>query len=99
MHRFVLSELNTHRLFSRNSASSRAVPVAKQVASVLEDPAMPVEFGSKKAGMQAGPALEGEERAAAEAVWLQARDEAVAAARRLLEIGVHKQVANRLLEP
>lgn len=99
MHRFVLSELNTHRLFSRNSASSRAVPVAKQIASVLEDPAMPVEFGSRKAGMQAGPALEGEERVAAEAVWLEARDQAVAAAQRLLEIGVHKQVANRLLEP
>ena len=30
MHRFVLAEFNTHRVFSRNSASSRAIPVRKQ---------------------------------------------------------------------
>ena len=36
IHRFVLAELNTHRLFSRNSASSRAVPVARQIERVLE---------------------------------------------------------------
>lgn len=99
MHRFVLAELNTHRLFSRNSASSRAVPVARQIERVLNDPAMPVEFGAKKAGMQAGPALEGAARSEAEAAWLEARDHAVVAAQRLLAVGVHKQVANRLLEP
>jgi hypothetical protein len=99
IHRFVLAELNTHRLFSRNSASSRAVPVARQIERVLEDPAMPVEFGSRRAGMQAGPALEGRARIDAKAAWLQARDDAVAATRRLLDVGVHKQVANRLLEP
>ena len=99
IHRFVLSELNTHRLFSRNSASSRAVPVAKQIARVLTDPAVPIEFGGKQAGMQAGPPLEGTARAEAEAAWLEARDHAVDAAQRLLDLGVHKQVANRLLEP
>jgi hypothetical protein len=99
MHRFVLAELNTHRVFSRNSASSRAVPVSRQIERVMEDPAVPVEFGAKRAGMQAGPPLEGEAHREALATWLQARDAAIDAARRLCDLGVHKQVTNRLLEP
>ena len=99
MHRFVLAELNTHRVFSRNSASSRAVPVARQIERVLADPAIPVEFGGKRAGMQAGPALDGDLLLEARHAWLQARDDAVAGAQSLLDLGVHKQVANRLLEP
>ena len=35
MHRFVLAEFNTHRVFSRNSASSRAIPTYTRVRSVL----------------------------------------------------------------
>lgn len=128
--RFVLAEFNTHRVFSRNSASSRAIPIAKQLRRVLEDPYVPIEFGSNQPGMQAGAPLEGRKRDTAEAEWLRARDDAV---RRVLglivepgEVGaaadpsdlldrvedatrrrevppawlnVHKQVANRLLEP
>lgn len=75
--RFVLAEFNTHRVFSRNSASSRAIPVAKQLRRVLDDPYVPIEFGSNKPGMQAGPALTGQARDAAEAEWLAARDNAV----------------------
>ena len=99
LHRFVLAELNTHRVFSRNSASSRAIPVRKQVARVVEDPALPVEFGSNQRGMQAGEPLEGAAADAALAAWLQARDQAVAAVQQLDALGVHKQVTNRLLEP
>ena len=99
LHRFVLAELNTHRVFSRNSASSRAIPIAKQIERVLTDPALPLEYGSKRAGMQAGPPLEGDALLAAQQVWLTARNSAVAAAQELLRLGVHKQVANRLLEP
>ncbi|MGN6201840.1 MAG: FAD-dependent thymidylate synthase [Solirubrobacterales bacterium] len=126
--RFVLAEFNTHRVFSRNSASSRAIPVAKQLRRLLDDPYVPIEFGSNQPGMQAGPALTGAARDAAEAEWLTARDDAVrhvlglitspesvagyddlracleAAQDRLKEpptewLNVHKQVANRLLEP
>ena len=61
LHRFVLAELNTHRVFSRNSASSRAIPIGKQIARVETDPAMPVEFGANQRGMQAG-AVEGVRR-------------------------------------
>jgi thymidylate synthase ThyX len=126
--RFVLAEFNTHRVFSRNSASSRAIPVAKQLRRVLDDPYVPIEFGSNKPGMQAGPALTGAARDAAEAEWLAARDDAVRHVLGLITspetvadcddphacleavqgslkeppaewLNVHKQVANRLLEP
>jgi thymidylate synthase ThyX len=99
VHRFVLAELNTHRAFSRNSASSRAIPVEKQIERVLNDPAIPIEFGSNQSGMQAGPPLEGLALLDAEREWLIARNQAVVCARMLLELGVHKQVTNRLLEP
>ncbi len=97
--RFVLAEFNTHRLFSRNSASSRAVPTSKLLERVERDPAVPLEWGRNQAGMSASHVLSGEESQAAKRVWLQARDEAVVQARRLLELKVHKQELNRLLEP
>lgn len=97
LHRFVLAELNTHRAFSRNSASSRAIPVARVIESVTADPALPIEFGTSRPGMQAGPPLEDESEALE--TWLEARDAAVRAATKLRQLGVHKQVTNRLLEP
>ena len=86
-------------MFSRNSASSRAIPVKKQLARVVDDPALPVEFGANQRGMQAGEPLTGDDHDAALAAWLEARDHAVAAVEQLQELGVHKQVTNRILEP
>ncbi len=97
--RFVLAEFNTHRSFSRNSASSRAVPTAKLIERVLNDPAVPLEWGKNKAGMSASDVLSGEGAREAERIWLQARDQAAAHAKALLELDVHKQELNRLLEP
>ncbi|HEX4014253.1 MAG TPA: FAD-dependent thymidylate synthase [Candidatus Cybelea sp.] len=97
--RFVLAEFNTHRTFSRNSASSRAVPTSKLIERVESDPAVPLEWGRNKAGMSASEVLRGEEAERARRVWLSARDAAVASARALVELKVHKQELNRLLEP
>jgi thymidylate synthase ThyX len=99
LHRFVLAELNTHRVFSRNSASSRAIPTPKQLQRLIDDPAVPIEFGTNQRGMQAAAPLTGDEHDTALAAWLEARDHAVDAARRLFDLGVHKQVVNRILEP
>jgi thymidylate synthase ThyX len=97
--RIVLAEFNTHRMFSRNSASSRAIPVEKMLKRVQEDPFIPIYWGKNQKGMQADVELtEAEQRDACEA-WLNARDSAVAQAKALMNIGVHKQIANRLLEP
>lgn len=97
--RMVHSELMTHRVFSRNAASSRAIPVARMIQRVLDDPAMPVEWGKNQAGMQsAGFADDWTEERARE-MWLCARDEAVRAAQQLSGLGLHKQIVNRVLEP
>lgn len=98
-HRFVLAEINTHRTFSRNSASSRAIPTHKQITQVLYDPALPLEFGTKKPGMQADTPLEGEDALLAKEIWLEAANAAITAAKQLDRLQVHKQVSNRLLEP
>lgn len=97
--RFVLAEFNTHRMLSRNSASSRAIPVEKRIAMVEADPFVPEAFGKNQKGMQAGAALDEGEASHARAIWLAAASHAVTQARGLAGLGVHKQLANRLLEP
>ena len=87
--RFVLAEFNTHRVLSRNSASSRAVPTSKLIDRVERDPVVPLEWGRNKAGMSASDVLSDEEGQAARAIWLQARDDAVVRARELLALNVH----------
>jgi thymidylate synthase ThyX len=97
--RLVLAEFNTHRVFSRNSASSRAIPIKKQLARIREAPFVPETWGLNKAGMQAEHDADQTTAAAARAAWLSARDRAVEQAEELLRLGIHKQLANRLLEP
>ena len=100
LHRFVLAEFNTHRVFSRNSASSRAIPLAKQIETVLTNPAFPICWPKEQKGMQGGEELSEAWQDEAEYTWHQARDAAVDLARVLgQQIGVHKSVASRLLEP
>ena len=97
--RIVLAEFNTHRMFSRNSASSRAIPVEKRIQAVRDNPFVPESFGRNQKGMQAGAALDANEAAEARAVWLAASMDAVHRAKKLADLGVHKQLANRLIEP
>lgn len=99
MPRIVLAEFNTHRVFSRNSASSRAIPVEKMIARVLEDPYVPSSWGQNQKGMQAGEEVSPYDAVKARDAWLRARDSAVRHANELLDIGIHKQTTNRLLEP
>lgn len=97
--RIVLAELNTHRDLSRNSASSRAIPVEKQIQRVLDDPFVPIHWGKNQKGMQAEQELQGWRRTLARNIWLGTRHLAVWAAKGMLWTGVHKQITNRLLEP
>ena len=99
--RIVLAEFNTHRMFSRNSASSRAIPVKKMLERVINDPFLPVYWGKNQKGMQASEELSPEAKALALEQWLLARDNAVNVVKVLQEphIDLHKQIANRLLEP
>lgn len=97
--RIVLSEFNTHRVFSRNSASSRAIPIEKRIAAVKQDPFIPLSFGRNTKGMQAKEELESKQQQEARQVWLSAMDQAIEHAEQLSKLDVHKQLANRLIEP
>lgn len=97
--RFVHAEFMTHRAFSKNAASSRAIPIAKMIQGILKDPAMPVFWGKNQAGMQAGEALTGWRLWLVQQVWLKARYLAIAVVWLLMKLKLHKQISNRLLEP
>jgi len=98
-HRFVLSEFNTHRVFSRNSASSRAIPIKKQLARLDDSLALPLSWPAEKPGMQGGEELPKEAAEEARAAWQKLGDDTIAAAEALKGVGLHKSVVNRLLEP
>lgn len=97
--RFIHSELMTHRLFSRNASSSRAIPVDKIISRIKNEPAMPIHWGLNQKGMQAEKEADPVTGAVCESLWLQARDAAVDIASTMSSMGIHKQVVNRLLEP
>jgi len=105
--RFVHAEFMTHRLFSRNAASSRAIPIDKVLERIEMDPALPVWWGKNQAGMQAREELSTEDgtftqnssREEAEFQWTNSRFEAIKSVRRLQAIGLHKQISNRIVEP
>lgn len=96
--RFILAELNTHRMLSKNSASSRAIPVAKMLELVRTNPASPVFWGKNKAGMQATEELTGQELETVKQLWLSAANSVADFAEALAEAGLHKQHSNRPLE-
>lgn len=98
-HRFILAEFNTHRAFSRNSASSRAIPYAKMREKALSQLAYPVKWPAEQKGMQGGEPLGEGLEAESKQVWQLAALSAVDSADQLHSIGVHKSVINRLLEP
>lgn len=99
--RFVHGEFMTHRLFSRNAASSRAIPVNKMIKHISENTAMPIHWGKNQSGMQAKEeclkAPSG--HSSREGAWEFALCRAVDVAESFAEAGYHKQIVNRLLEP
>jgi len=97
--RIVLAEFNTHRMFSRNSASSRAIPVEKMISMVQEHPYIPTHWGRNQKGMQAEREVDEFDARRARDAWLHARDWAVNGVSSLMSLDIHKQITNRLLEP
>lgn len=92
-------ELMTHRMFSRNAASNRAIPTSKIIDQVVNNPFIPTYWGRNQPGMQAHEELDQQAIHNSIMDWTDARDDAVFWARDLVEEGVHKQLANRLLMP
>ena len=110
-HRYIHSELMTHRTFSRNAASSRAIPVSKMIDLVRTSPATPIHWGKNQAGMQASEECTNDVsmdwdyyndepvHGTPEDAWAEASSHAMYKAECFNEAGYHKQITNRLLEP
>jgi thymidylate synthase ThyX len=99
LHRYVLAEFNTHRVNSRNFQSSRACPVERMIANIIDDDVFPLHWGVNQKGMVANKEVDEQTKIDAKIIWSNARAEAIKHTRMLIDIGIHKQVANRLLEP
>jgi thymidylate synthase ThyX len=97
--RFIHAEFMTHRMFSRNASSSRAIPVAKMIDQVRTNPAMPIHWGKNQPGMQANEQLCERDLNRAKNMWMDAAQQAADIAEQMNALGLHKQVANRILEP
>lgn len=95
--RLIHAEILTHRVFSRNAQSSRAVPVGKTLeANRLH--IKPVVWGKNKAGMSSTEELDGFKKVLANIVWNTAVKSSFGASWLLSKIGLHKQWSNRLTE-
>lgn len=96
--RIIHSELMTHRVFSRNSASSRAIPTKAVIQDIRDNPADIVWWGKNMTGMQAKEELTGWRLKAAKILHVLGRESAILISRLQLAVGLHKQIANRRLE-
>lgn len=97
--RIILAEVNTHRMLSKNTSSSRAIPVKKMIESVKNDTFIPIAWQKSHSGMQGTEYFDDENVESLIQDWLRARDQAISSATFLTETGATKQLANRLLEP
>ena len=97
--RFIHAEFMTHRVFSRNASSSRAIPTEKIIAQIEENWARPLAFQKNKRGMQGGEELKDSEQLEIAKIWEQAKNDAIKHAKAMKEKGAHKQHVNRILEP
>ncbi len=97
--RMIHSELMTHRAFSRNAASSRAIPINKMIEAVIVNPAGPIRWGKNGKGMQDHGEFTGVDADRCKDLWRVCSASAVGSANMLNGEGLHKQIVNRVLEP
>ena len=97
--RFIHCEVMTHRSLSKNSSSSRAIPINKMLEQIESNMAVPVYWGKNKAGMQAVEEVDDLSKSNAEIMWKGCFWKAKDTVSWLIDDGLHKQVTNRLTEP
>jgi len=93
------TSLMNEEMFSRNAASSRAIPAAKMIKDIEEDPFIPVAFQKAHSGMQGTEYFEGDDERLMRLRWTNSLKNSILSARTLLEEGLTKQIINRILEP
>jgi hypothetical protein len=97
--RFIHSEFMTHRMLSKNSASSRAIPLKTMLGLVWNTPASPIHWGKNQSGMQAAEQLFGARLFLAKSLWNISGKVACIFAWLVGKAGIHKQISNRIIEP
>ena len=97
--RFIHAEIMTHRALSRNAASSRAIPISKMIEAVHDNPAIPEWWGAKQRGMQAKTQISQSDREECELIIDDMKKFCIDHVEMLDDLGLHKQIANRYLEP
>jgi len=98
--RIILAEVNTHRMLSKNTSSSRAIPFLKMVETIENNPFIPIAWQKDHKGMQGTEYFtDVKDVILRQSQWLNARTKAVVSAKALNESQVTKQLTNRLLEP
>jgi len=97
--RYIHAQVLTHRVFSRNSASSRAIPMERVIAQIMKDGAKPYQVRANESGMQGHKILGSDAEADVVRAWEIGRDAAIECARAMARVGAHKQTVNRYLEP
>ena len=95
--RYIHAELLTHRMLSKNCSSSRAIPIQKMLGYIENNMALPVYLGRNKSGMQAVEEIEYKDEAVS--IWKDSFYQVEDSINKLLDLKVHKQIANRLTEP
>jgi hypothetical protein len=97
--RFIHSELMTHRVFSRNASSSRAIPTKRAIRMIRENPAVPASWRMNQPGMQGYVMAPQDVALQAQEIWLNAMEASIFWAEQMDMLGIHKQVVNRITEP
>ena len=98
--RSIHSEFMTHRVFSRNASSSRAIPINTFLKQVWNDPATPIHWGANQSGMKARTELSGFKKRFAQFMWQFTGKVVCSFVWTVNKVSKpHKQVFNRLLEP
>lgn len=97
--RIILAELNTHRMLSRSTASSRAIPVSKQINKVRSNMFHPSWVGATQSGMQASSEVSDDTKERFKQHWMLSAHASCQIAETMDRLGIHKQIVNRVLEP
>lgn len=97
--RYIHAEALRHRIFSRNAASSRAIPTHKKISMIWHNPVIPIKWGKNKSGMQDEGELSGFKKWICKTGWVTLSKVACITAWTLSKAGLHKQYVNRILEP
>lgn len=100
VHRFLVSQINTHRMFSRNSSSTRAINIKSAIDRLLQDgPSKPVFYGKEKPGMKADESLSESKIKLVDMAIKVGMHTCISFVKCLNLLGLHKQITGRYLEP